>query len=360
MKNRIAILALAGCLLLPLSGCASLLERSYSSSTPHVDRPATAGDSSAIRVENYRELVSAVLFLVSQGEEEGAIQLQDYAGDTEADLTAACLEVATEDPLGAYAVEYIKHETTRVVSYDQATLTIHYRRTPEQIRSISTVTGTGAIRTELQSALEELKTEVVFRVAYFAEDADSIAGLIRQAYYDTPAAALGMPEAQITLYPDSGSRRVVEILLTYPESVEELKQKGEALGEKVGRLTLPGLGSPLESQASAAAGVAETLWEAAAYDPEGGATPYAALVEGRGDAEAMALSYALLCRGMGLPCETVEGTRNGEGWFWNRLTLSDGSILYLDPSGGRESPLSSAEELLARGYAWPDSGRQGG
>lgn len=232
MKNRIArltVFGLAACLLLTLPGCASILERSYSSSTPHVDRPATAGDSSAIRVENYRELVSAVLFLVSQGEEEGVIQLQDYAGEVEADLTAACLEVATEDPLGAYAVEYIKHETTRVVSYDQATLTIHYRRTPEQIRSISTVTGTGAIRTELQSALEEFETEVVFRVAYFAEDADFIGGLIRQAYYDTPGAALGMPEAQISLYPDSGSRRVVEILLTYPDPMEELDRKREAV-----------------------------------------------------------------------------------------------------------------------------------
>ena len=89
MKNRIArltVFGLAACLLLTLPGCASILERSYSSSTPHVDRPATAGDSSAIRVENYRELVSAVLFLVSQGEEEGVIQLQDYAGEVEADL----------------------------------------------------------------------------------------------------------------------------------------------------------------------------------------------------------------------------------------------------------------------------------
>ena len=78
MKNRIArltVFGLAACLLLTLPGCASILERSYSSSTPHVDRPATAGDSSAIRVENYRELVSAVPFLVSQGEEEGAYRL---------------------------------------------------------------------------------------------------------------------------------------------------------------------------------------------------------------------------------------------------------------------------------------------
>ena len=31
----------------------------------------------------------------------------------------ACLEVATQDPLGAYCVDYIRHETARVVSYDQ-------------------------------------------------------------------------------------------------------------------------------------------------------------------------------------------------------------------------------------------------
>lgn len=70
MKKRILALALAGCLL--LSGCKAMLERSYSAVTPHADRPTTAEDPSVLRVENYRELVSAVLYLVSEGAEEGA------------------------------------------------------------------------------------------------------------------------------------------------------------------------------------------------------------------------------------------------------------------------------------------------
>lgn len=354
MKNRIArltVFGLAACLLLTLPGCASILERSYSSSTPHVDRPATAGDSSAIRVENYRELVSAVLFLVSQGEEEGVIQLQDYAGEVEADLTAACLEVATEDPLGAYAVEYIKHETTRVVSYDQATLTIHYRRTPEQIRSISTVTGTGAIRTELQSALEEFETEVVFRVAYFAEDADFIAGLIRQAYYDTPGAALGMPEAQISLYPDSGSRRVVEILLTYPDPMEELDRKREAVDTALA--AFPASGDP-EGEEAARRAAAE-LCARCEYSPEGGATAYAALVEGAADDEGLALAYTLVCRNLqGVTCELVEGTWEGEPRFWNGVHPADGESLYVDLSRTNQPTLFyTAEELAQQGYRWP-------
>ena len=64
-------LGLALGLLLTVPGCASMLERSYTSSTAHVDRPTTAEDSSILRVENYRELVSAVLYLVSEGAEEG-------------------------------------------------------------------------------------------------------------------------------------------------------------------------------------------------------------------------------------------------------------------------------------------------
>ena len=148
MKKRIIVLALA--LSLALTGCEAMLERSYSASSPHVDKLTTAEDPSVVRVENYRELVSAVLYLVSQGAEEGAIQFYSYPGDVETDLTAACLEVATQDPLGAYAVDYIKHELNQVVGYNQASLTIHYRRTLEQIRAVANVTVTSAIRTELR------------------------------------------------------------------------------------------------------------------------------------------------------------------------------------------------------------------
>ena len=183
MKKRIILLALA--LSVALTGCEVMLERSYSASSPHVDKLTTAGDPSVVRVETYRELVSALLYLVSRGEEEGAIQFYSYTSDVEADLTAACLEVTTQDPLGAYAVDYIRHELSQVVAYDQANLSIHYRRTLEQIRSLVNVTGTSAIRTEIQTALSNFEEELVLRVAYFSEDEAFLRELIRQAYYDT-------------------------------------------------------------------------------------------------------------------------------------------------------------------------------
>ena len=365
MKKSILALFLLFSLL--LSGCGEVLASSYQTSSPHVDRPTTAEDSSAIRVENYRELVSAVLYLVSQGGEKGELRFYDYPGDVEPALTEACLEVATQDPLGAYCVDYIRHETARVVSYDQATVSIHYRRTPEQVRSMVKVTGTRAIRTELQEALSGF--EVVLRVSYFAEDEDSIRALIRQAYFDTPAAALGFPQVEVTLYPDSGSQRVVEILLSYPEPTEELRKKSETLAQALGALSLPTPGRPAEAQRDAALQIARLLKDTSTYAPEGGATPYAALVEGRADSEGMALAYALLCKESGLSCEIVEGTlllsteetslqenappSPGElPRLWVSLRLFGGETLYLDPSA-REPGLLSAQELLARGYRWP-------
>lgn len=368
MKKSIIALALLLCL--GLSGCGEILAGSYQVSSPHVDRPATDEDSSAIRVENYRDLVSAVLYLVSQGESEGTLQFYDYPGDVETAVASACLEVATQDPLGAYCVDYIRHETTRVVSYDQTTLSIHYRRTMEQVRSMVNVTGTSAIRTELQEALVAFQKEVVLRVAYFAENVDSITQLIRQAYYDDPAHALGFPQVEINLYPNSGSQRVVEILLTYPEDVEELERKSEKLADVLEVDHFADTNTQGMDQVGIAQYVLDRLPYLAEYDPEAGATVYDVLVEERANSEGLALAYVLFCSQLGEApaCEVVEGTLltqeepdpEGPGafepveltHFWVSLRFSDGETLYLDPSNEELSP-STAQEMFDAGYRWP-------
>lgn len=344
MKKHILAATLALCLL--LSGCSSLLERSYTSSTAHVDRPTTAEDPSILRVEDYRELVSAVLYLVSEGAQSGTIQLHDYDGSVETDLPAACLEVTTQDPLGAYCVDYIKHEYARVLSDYQATLDIHYRRTQEQVRSMARVTGTGAIRTELREALSQFADQVVLRVAYFSGDEDFIAGLIRQTYYETPAAALGYPETQISLYPDSGRERVVEILLTYPESGEELRRRSDALADRLEEMAEEGTPETLETPGERARWTLDRLWSQGVYAPDGGATAYDALVAGVANDEGMTLGYALLDP----TCQVVEGTLEGQSRFWIDMNLA-GEESYLDPSDGT-GRIYTAGELFARGYRW--------
>ncbi len=339
-------------LLALLCGCSSMLERTYLVVTPHPEHPAIADDSDVLQVSTYQDLVNGVLYFVNQGAESGVIRLVDYTRDVESDLNSACLEVARDAPIGAYAVDFIKYDYTRVVKYYEASITISYRRTLEQIQSIQNVTGSTAIRAELREALLDFAPESVLHIAYFNEDETYIEALIRQAYYDAPAAAFGMPEYTVSLYPKTGSERIVEILLTYPEDPEVLQRRSAQLQQQAAQLT--------ESfQALSSRRAAQSLFEllrdrveAAEPASDGSrSTAYAALMENRADSQGVALAFQLLCQTLGLESTVVEGTLEGQSHFWNIFALEDGSYRHVDASraGGL---LLTDEELSALDYQW--------
>ena len=346
---RRALLALALCCALALTGCSALLDRPYTVVEPHAEQPA-AGDGTSIQVSTYSELVNAVLFFVSQGTEEGLLQLVDYSGEVEADLNRACLEVARDDPLGAYAVDFIKNSCTRVLTTYEAVISISYRRTREQLSSLVNVTGASAIREEVGAALADYRSEVVLRVAYFTADAVAITRLVRQAYYDAPDAALGMPECTVALYPDTGSQRIVEILLTYPEEADVLRRRRDELRGAVEELLLPlrtGQQSPSVRRATLFALAGEQL----RYAPGGGPTAWDALLGDGADSEGMALAFQLLSRELSVGSALVEGTLDGAPHFWNQLT-DDGGTHYVDLTRSSGGVTYSAADLAELGYVW--------
>ena len=341
MKRLLPLLL--ACALL-LTGCSAMLERSYTAETVHNRAPEAEGDSSILRAEDYQDLVSAVYYFVSQGETAGTIRLYSYSADeVERDLDAACLEVVQEDPLGAYAVDYIKYDCSHIVSYYEATLSISYRRTAEQIASIVSATGSSAIRAELQEALAGFRPELVLRISYFSEGTD-IQALLEQAYYATPAAAFGMPQAEISVYPDEGQQRIVEILLTYPMDTAQAAALSQELTQRAQELADTYLLRPGTDYASA---VAALLHSQVTFDPQGAGTAYAALIEERASSEGIALAALLLCRTGGVECQVVRGTLNGEPRFWNQLRV-EGETLYLDACA--DSGLHTAQEMEERGY----------
>ena len=156
MKTRILAAAAAASLL--LTGCAGLLDRDYVSVTVHSTTPATEGDNSALRAESYQELVNILTYLVFQNMPSASIRLYE-SEDVQADLERACVEVAQEYPLGAYAVDYIQYHVSPILSYHEAEVQITYRRTKEQMDAIVSATGITAIRSQLESALEQFSPE---------------------------------------------------------------------------------------------------------------------------------------------------------------------------------------------------------
>ena len=332
-------------------GCSGILNRDYSSVAPHSATPVADGESDTIRVESYQELVNALVYFVGRGTESGAIRFDgSQTGETEIRqmLDEACLEVVQEDPLGAYAVEYIKYRVTPIVGSYEADVQITYRRTREQVASIVDATGTAAIRSELSDALSQFSTEVVLRISYFEEDSQYILGLMREAYLSNPASALDYPEAQITMYPETGQRRIVEVVLTYHQTRQELETRRNSLLREVDRLLIQGAGG----ERPTAEQLIRRVEQACAYQEAGGSTAYDALLEGEADSQGLALALLLLCQRAqpSAPCVVVDGQQNGTPHLWNVVQTQEG-YRHVDLTQGG-AVFRTDQEMLDAGYTW--------
>jgi hypothetical protein len=336
-----------------LSGCAGVSNRTYSSETPHTQFSDEDKNPSILRAETYQGLVSALLFLISEGEEDGDIRLYDYAGSAEQDLDAACLEVTQQDPLGAYCVDYIRYDIARVMTYYEAKLKIVYKRSWQQISKVSSVTGSGAILGELREALADIQTEKVLRVNYFDPNMkpEDIAAMVEEAYYDVPEGAFGKPSARVQLYPEQsvGEQRLVEILLEYPDSIEKLKDRQVLLLQKSKTLIKPLVALSETERLGRIVTALKQRVEFVSKTAET-STAYAALVNGKADEEGLALAAELLFKESGLQSRIVRGSRGGQPHFWNIVQVK-GQWQHLDVT--LENPqLLGDQSMQGAGYSW--------
>lgn len=218
MKRTVLCALLLGCLL--LSGCGSMLERSYTSVTPHAAFSDEEENPSILRAETYQGLVSALLHLVGQAEQEGIIRLYQYisvTGSATSDVDQACLEVTQEDPLGAWAVDYIKYDVGQTTAYYEVSVKLAYTKTPAEITQVISVTGSSAIARELADLLPQQPSQVAFRISYFtASDSEEvIRQAVLRAWADQTVPLPPLADITVTLWPDQGQQRLAEIRLTW-------------------------------------------------------------------------------------------------------------------------------------------------
>ena len=345
---RKMICAVMAALMLLSTGCSSMLNRDYSSVTVHSATPTAEGDANTMRVQNYQELVNALIYLINQGEESGSIRYSGEEADFKKLMDEACLEVKQEDPLGAYAVDYIKYSVISIVGSYEADVQITYRRTREQVASIVDATGAAAIRSELSRALSSFDTEVVLRISYFEEDEAYIQQLVRQAYLSNPATALDFPDAQVAMYPESGQQRIVEVTLTYHQSLQTLESWRNSLSREAVRICQPLTELTIKEKLD---GITGTLQSLGAYSAQGGSTAYDALLGGGGDSQGVALAFSLLCRQVGITCSVVDGQKNGQSHFWNVVQTASG-YRHVDLSRTGSVTYNVDQTMTQQGYVW--------
>lgn len=239
MGRKICALLLLVCL---LSGCAPLLERTYSTSEPHSSRFWESEAAGTLRAENHQDIVNDLLLLIGQHTETATLRLYDFESDLSvADtLERATTEVQQETPLGAYAVEYITAVSQSQRGYYEVALRIGYRRSLEQIQSLVNATSPEALYSLLEAALDDEKTELAVRMGYWdaegqARVEDAVALLREERGLEET------PDWVVNYYPASGTPGLVELLLDPPEPPEPVE--GE---EDPGNMEPPGADTPEE------------------------------------------------------------------------------------------------------------------
>ena len=220
MKRWIAAAA-ALCL---LTGCAPLLERSYSTAEPHSSKYWESEAADTLRAENDQDIVNDLLILIGQHTGSATLRLYNFPDDQAAAeaMERAALEVQQETALGAYAAEYITYVSQSQRSCYEVDVQIGYRRSEEQIQTIVNATSFTALKDLLEAALDGGRAELVVRIGYWQADGrDRVAQTL-----EALRQSRGIPEETVWIvryYPQTDPVGIIEFRLkpTEEEIAEE-------------------------------------------------------------------------------------------------------------------------------------------
>ena len=156
-------LALAACLL--LCGCASLLERSYSTVEPYTNRYWDSSAEDTLRAESYQDLVNSLLMLVEQQAEEGTIRCYEEA-NSYIQAQRARAEVRRETMLGSYLLEKLDFTYQYSASYSTLTYQMTYREDAEDIDAIMKLSDSQSLVDLLRLSVREERDKLTARFSY--------------------------------------------------------------------------------------------------------------------------------------------------------------------------------------------------
>lgn len=354
MKKLCAIL-LCLAAALSMSACASLFEAEYYYSESYSDLSQEYGGEEQ-EIRNYSMLKSAILSLVEQRVESASFRFGSYSGSLIDDLAAACVEVKNETPIGAYAVEDISYDTSRIVSYYTAEISISYARSAAEIARVEHVSGLGEFGSYILNVMERYDSLAVVSVYSSAVNEEYIKLLIHD-YYDTdPFLTVVEPKVRVTAYPESGVERIYEISLDYGLDAADLSAMEELLRSRAQELTAGMDGdSALAMFLRCARELSGFASDEAVCSYPG--TAYGALAEGSAQPLGLAYGYMALCKTLGLECIVVRGELGSGGvtdHAWNIIGL-DGEYYHVDISRFTQNPPAAfllADEDIWGEYFW--------
>jgi hypothetical protein len=363
--KKLLTLVLALSLLCSSVGCAALFDKQYSAiedyqpQTGTVEENTEEDEAVSGSISNYAALKRAITWLVMEHAESAELQFQNYDGTISQDISTACWEVKSSTALGAFAVDYISYDLSRIVSYYQAEVYITYKRSADQVAALEQISNMSALSQRLDEALRSNETYLVLQVAVASLTGEDLRQLVDEAYHADALACPVMPAVEVGVYPESGVNRIMEITLSYGQDSESLVERREALGIALDMMVAAV--TPAQEQdfspADKVYALCQYLAENCQYDPEAGTTAWDALAEQTASSEGLAMALEAGCQAMGVDCQIISGRMDGEDHVWNIITI-DENAYHVDVSNWDEEGSSVflvADEQLWGGYWWDTS-----
>ncbi len=362
--RKILAIVLATALLLCSCG-----PRSYISISPHLDIAQGSGEGGDRTASTYAELKSAILRLVEQGEEVGTISLVGYEGAAEQDVRTACSEVTNSEPLGAYGVEYMSYTCVQVLANYEATISITYSRSEEEMASVQVAGGLNEFKQLLAAALDEFAPGLAVELAYYSPQDYDVAAMVDEALRADPLGSVVVPSVEVALYPSSGLHRILEVNFDYNADTPVLNGRRLAL-----EASAQNIASSLDGAADAEQAIRQlvsALTASSEFLPEreddlvgevsrdSTFTAYGALVDGAAASEGYALAFAAICELAGIDQRIVDGRWNGISHHWNLVEL-EGSWYHVDAAlcdyYQNDGFLLTTDEQVSSELKWPAQG----
>lgn len=350
----IAGITLAICSL--LCGCSIWNDGSYVSVSPHLEENYIP-QSNAVEVSSYLEMYNALAEMVENGLSKGIISVTGMDDlQIEKDIKSAILNVSENHPIGAYALDTIVYEVGKNVGKPAIAVELSYTHTRSEILRIKQTPRMDDVITVIAEALDACEAGVVVQVDAY-EDID-FTQLVQDYMDQYPQVCMEMPQVSVSMYPNWGKQRVIELNFTYQTSRETLRNMQDIVRPVFAsaRLYVSSDAEDWEKYSQ----LYSFLMERYNYTVQTSITPaYSLLRHGVGDSKAFATVYAAMCQQAGLDCSVISGTRSAEAWCWNVLKMDD-TYFYVDllacsASGGFAPKL--AEEMVD--YVWDYSAHGG-
>ena len=318
MKRFILPLLAVGCL---LSGCSVFRQQNYISVTPH-QAQSVESDTESVSVSSYSQLEEAFADFVEDGTERVLLSVQNYDQSVlEHHLRSVINNIQIYHPIGAYAVDDIEYEMGTSGGQAAVSLQISYVHDRSEIRKIRKARDTEYACKLIKSALDNCDAGIVIRIDDYQKlDFTQMVEDYVDAY---PEKIMERPEVAVNIYPNNGLKdQIVELKFTYQTSRDSLRTMQKQVKDIFDSAKLYVSGDAEDRQKFAQ--LYSFLTERFDYQIDTSITPaYSLLRHGVGDNKSFAVAYSAMCRLSGLECQIVNGTRDGNPWYWNMIKDGD-------------------------------------